>query len=350
MEKIRKRSFISSLKEDDVVDDYFFVKSKFESRGKTGKPYISLIISDSSGEMDARIWDNVEILGMNFEEGNFVKLKGEVRLHQGKFQIAVTSIEKVGVPINCIELKDFFRTSRRNFEEMREEFFKIIDSINDDGLKKLLNSIFRNNSIWQRFSYYPAAKTIHHACIHGLIEHTISVGNIVKFLSRSYPAIDKEIAITGALLHDIGKIYELEITNPDVYTLKGKLLGHLIQGVILLEKKAAEIKDFPQKKLLLLEHIILSHHGSKEAGSPVEPQTIEALLVHLADYVDSSLNNVYEIIDEGKESGIPWNYSRFYSRAFYTETNEKKEISQGNIPPDGLEELKKLKEKLEGKE
>lgn len=347
MEKIKKRIFLSDLKEDDIVDDYFFVKSKSESRGKTGKPYISLIISDNSGEMDARIWDNVETLGMNFEEGNFVKLRGEVRLHQGKFQVAISSIEKVGAPITFIELKDFFRVSKRNFEEMKNEFFKIIESINDGALKKLLNSIFRNNYIWQKFSYYPAAKSIHHAYIHGLLEHTISVGNIVKFLSRSYPKIDKEIALAGGLLHDIGKIYELEITNPDVYTLNGKLLGHLIQGVILLEKKAAEIKDFPQKKLLLLEHIILSHHGSKEAGSPVEPQTIEALLVHLADYVDSSLNNVYELIDEG---GTSWNYSKFYLRAFYTELNEKKEIPQGMIPHEAMEELKKLKEKLEGKE
>lgn len=349
MEKIKKRSFLSDLKEDDIVEDYFFVKSKFESRGKTGKPYISLVVSDSSGEMDARIWDNVEMLGMNFEEGNFVKLKGEVRLHQGKLQIAVSNIERVGVPLPFIELKDFFPVSKRNPEEMAKEFFKLIEGITEDYLKKLLNSIFRTPSIWQKFSYYPAAKSIHHAYIHGLLEHTVSVGNLVKFLSHSYPKIDRNLALTGALLHDIGKIYELDITNPNVYTLKGKLLGHLIQGVILIEKKATELRDFPPKKLLFLEHIILSHHGSKEAGSPVEPQTIEALLVHLADYVDSSLNNVYEIIDEGMETGIQWSYSKFYSRSFYSEGEDKKEPPVSNIPLEALEELKKLKEKLEGK-
>jgi 3'-5' exoribonuclease len=350
VEKIKKRSFLCNLKEDDIVEDYFFVKSKFESRGKTGKPYISLVVCDSSGEMDARIWDNVEVLGMNFEEGNFVKLKGEVRLHQGKLQIAVSNIEKVGVPLPYIELKDFFPVSKKDPQEMAKEFFKLIEGITDNDLKTLLNSIFRTPFIWQKFSYYPAAKSIHHAYIHGLLEHTISVGNIVKFLSRSYPRIDRDIALAGALLHDIGKICELEITNPNVYTLKGKLLGHLIEGVIILEKKAGELKNFPPKKLLFLEHIILSHHGSKEAGSPVEPQTIEALLVHLADYVDASLNNVYEIIDEGKETGIQWSYSKFYSRSFYTEGEEKKEPPASTIPPEAVEELKKLKEKLENKE
>ncbi len=350
MEKIKKSVYLAELKEDDVVEDYFFVKSKLEAKGKTGKPYISLIVADSSGEMDARIWDNAESLGLNFEEGNFVKLKGEIRIHQGRFQMAVSSIERLKLPISYIELSDFFKTSKRNFEDMKNEFFKIIESINDWALKKLLESIFRDNYIWQKFSYYPAAKSIHHAYIHGLLEHTISVANIIKFLSSSYPEIDKNIALAGGFLHDIGKIYELEITAPEVYTMKGKLLGHLVQGVMLVEKKAGTIKDFPQKKLLLLEHIILSHHGTKEAGSPVEPQTIEALLVHLADYVDSSLKNVYETIDEGKNSGALWNYSKFYSRAFYTEIDEKNEIAKSNIPPESIEELKKLKEKLGGNE
>lgn len=349
MEKIKKRIFLADLKEDEVVEDYFFVKSKLELKGKTGKPYISLTIADRSGEMDARIWDNVETIGMNFEEGNFVKLKGDVRLHQGRFQIAVSSIERVSLPISFIDLRNFFKGSKRNFEEMKDEFFKIVESINDEGLKRLANSVFRDPTIWQKFSYYPAAKSIHHAYIHGLLEHTISVANLIKFLSASYPDIDKDIALLGGLLHDVGKIYELEITNPDIYTLSGKFLGHLVQGITLLEKKAGGLKDFPPRKLLLLEHIILSHHGSKEAGSPVEPHTIEALLVHLADLVDSSLNNVYEMVRETRDAGFSWNYSKFYSRAFYTDIGEKREMPQGSIPKEGLEELKKLKERLEGK-
>lgn len=350
MEKIKKRIFIANLKEEDAVDDYFFVKTKHESRGKTGKPYISLVITDCSGEMDARIWDNVETLGVNFEEGSFVRVKGDVRIHQGKLQLAVSSIERLRVPLSSIELKEFFKVSKKNYEDMKNDFFKIIESVREEKLKALLNLIFRDGAIWNRFSYYPAAKTIHHAYIHGLLEHTLSVAKLVIYLSNHYPCIDRELAVTGGLLHDIGKIYELDMTHPDVYTLPGKLIGHLVMGVSLVEKKMAEIKDFTEKKGMLLKHIILSHHGSKEAGSPVEPQTIEALLVHLADMVDASMNSIQELLEEARSTGSAWNYSKFYARSFFTNSEEKKESPGRGFTLEGLEELKRLRERLQEKE
>lgn len=347
VEKVKKQSFIINLKEEETIEDYFYVKSKTESVGKTGKPYLSLIISDKTGEMDARIWDNVEVLSSKFEAGHFVKLKGDVRSHQGRLQIAITLIERLDPKV--VDIYDFFPKSEKDPAELERNLFKLIDSINDGYIRKLLYLIFKDPLIWKKFSEVPAAKSIHHAYIHGLLEHSVSVGILLNHLTKHYRGLNRDIMLAGGLLHDIGKIYELDIMEPEVYTLDGKLLGHIVEGVRIVDEKIKEIPDFPRKTEILIKHIIISHHGEKEAGSPVEPRTLEAVIVHLIDKLDASINSIRALLEDAKTSQSQWTeYNRFYSRSFFADIEEKRE-EEGITKLGELEELKKLKEILSGK-
>lgn len=347
MEKVKKQNFIANLKEEEKVEDYFYVKSKTEGVGRTGKPYISLIISDRTGDMDARIWDNAEALSSKFEAGQFVKLKGDVRSHQGKLQLAITVIERLDT--RSINIYDFFPKSEKDPREMENVLFKLIGSLQEENIRTLLYSTFKDPVIWKKFSEIPAAKTIHHTYIHGLLEHSVSVSLLLDKISKHYRNLNRDVMIAGGLLHDIGKIKELELMEPGVYTLEGKLIGHIIEGIRIVEEKIKEIPTFPQKIELLIKHIIISHHGEKEAGSPVEPKTLEAIIVHLVDKLDASVNSIRTLLENAKAYQASWTeYNRFYSRSFFVDIDDTSKWNNVTKLSE-LDELKKLKEILSGK-
>jgi 3'-5' exoribonuclease len=312
-----KQTFVEQLKEGDRFEDIFLVKSVRISETKAGKTYLVLTVMDRSGELSGPVWDNVETAQKVCVPGEFVQLRGLIQSFRDKPQLKVEAIQAVAR--EQVNVQDFAVSTTKDTQEMAEDLQRLVRSVKDPFLRKLLGQFFKAGSILERFIVAPAAKGIHHAYIGGLLEHCLSMARVADVLAAHYPGVNRSLLITGVLLHDIGKVEELSMDVGLVeYTDGGRLKGHLVIGSEMVAAAAARIPDFPVDLLQQVQHLILSHHGRQEFGSPVVPMTVEALLLSFIDDVDAKMN-LLELLRRRLQGGsMQWTeYQRSLERFLY---------------------------------
>lgn len=314
---LKKNCFVEGLREGDRVDDIFVVKAAKVGETKAGKPYLILTVMDKTGELTGPIWDSNERLVEICQPGAYVQLQGSVQSYKDKPQLKIDHLRPVDA--GEVDAADFQQTSLRSQEAMAAEMAALIRTITNPHLKKLLNHFFNKDEIWQRFQEAPAAKGIHHAYLGGLLEHCLSMAKVADMLATHYPGVDRSLLLAGVLLHDIGKVEELAVTNGAVdYTNRGRLKGHLVIGCELIGRAAARQTDFPADLLDQLQHLVLSHHGRQDYGSPVVPMTVEAFLLSAVDEIDAKMNLIEQLRRKMSGDEMGWTeYQRSLERFLF---------------------------------
>lgn len=326
-----KRQSAKDMKEGVKADSTFLVAKKEMGVSKSGKPYLTLRLMDSTGDIEARLWDNAEILGASFFRGDVVSVKGVAISYQGKVQLNITDIKRAEEGFSA---KDFLPSSKRDPLEMMAELDGIIADVRDVHIKGLLTGIFAEAEVRELFMRAPAAKSLHHPYLGGLLEHTLSLLALAKFVSAHYVAVNRDLLTAGCILHDIGKIYELSYSKTFDYTDEGRLLGHITIGVELVDARIKKMPGFPVNLALLLKHMLLSHHGHLEFGSPKRPKALEALILYYLDDLDAKVNSMESLIAKGEGEGNWTDYQRLFERYIYkggyiSEEKEEKNTGEG---------------------
>ncbi len=311
--------YIRDLKEGDIIrNEIYLCKSKQILTGKSGKNYVSLILQDKTGTVDAKIWDFSNEIEQ-YDVMDFVHIDARVTSYQDALQLNVSRIYKGQEGEYYPE--DYFPVTEKNIDEMYNELMLKVSSIRDDNLKALAEHYFiQDKEFISRFKLHSAAKSVHHSFVGGLLEHTLSVIRMCDFMASSYPVINRDLLITAALFHDIGKLEELSAFPANDYTNEGQLLGHIFIGANILSAYISKQPRFPKSLAKELLHCILAHHGELEYGSPKKPATIEAMALHFADNADAKLQTMTELL-KNTDPKLEW---MGYQRMF--ESNIKRSI------------------------
>ncbi len=314
---MEKNIFIKELKEGDRFEDLFLIKNVKVGETRAGKPYLVLTVMDNSGEVSGPIWDNVLPLQKICVAGEVVQLTCTVQSYRDTLQLRIEGIKQIAQ--TAIDFGLFCPASPRDLGQMADELQKLVLSVSNPFLKKLLTYFFRKSDWWTIFQEAPAAKGIHHAYVGGLIEHSLSVAKIADFLAKHYEGVDRSLLLAGALLHDIGKLEELQMEAGIVeYTVRGRLKGHLVIGSEMVAGAAGRIPDFPEELLEQLQHLILSHHGRQEFGSPAVPMTVEAFILSFLDDLDAKMNITEQLRRKMDNEEMSWtDYQRSLDRYLY---------------------------------
>jgi len=291
-----KENFVKDLYEGQRFRDFFYVDEKSLKMTRAGKYFLDLKLRDKTGAVSAKVWDDAEKASNLFSKGDFIKIQASVESYQGSAQLRIQKIRKAGEAE--YELSDFLRQTEKNIDEMFDSLISYVDSIENPWIKKLLELFFEDKDFARTFCKSPAAKTVHHSYLGGLLEHTLSMVRICDFLCGHYGDLNRDFLMAGAILHDIGKIKELEIKGGFSYSTEGELIGHPILGVLIAREKIEEIPGFPTKIAMLLEHMIISHHGQLEYGAAKLPVFREAILLTFIDEIDAKLNLVNSFTED----------------------------------------------------
>lgn len=279
---------ISDLRPKEEVNSTFCVKYLALMDAKDGKKYLNMVLTDATGDLESRVWNGAEDIFESVQKNDFVQVEGKLNLFQGRRQFVIGKLEKVEA--NEIDKSDFIVKAKVDPEIMYKELLLLVEGLTDVYIKKLLLNIIQDQEIARRLKLWQAGKSIHHAYQSGLLEHILSCANLAVTLSPVYQC-NVNYVVAGAILHDICKIHELTDGMNVEYTEEGKLVGHLVKGVELVDRFSYRIENFPYNLKLHLKHILLSHHGEYEYGSPKIPQTSEAMLVHMIDLMDSKMHS-----------------------------------------------------------
>lgn len=291
-----KTRYVSDLEPNETVTSYFLVQEKDVRLKRSGEPYLSLVLADRSGHLEAKMWDGISEVVETFDRDDFIKVQGLVQLYRDRPQITIHRLRRADE--SEIDFGQYFPHTRRDIEEMWGELTAAVAAVGNPHLKTLLESLLADEEIALQLKKAPAAKSLHHAFIGGLLEHITSLLRLGKLTAGNYDFVDEDLVTAGAVLHDLGKLYELEYRRTFGYTDEGQLLGHITIVLRILDRKCAEIPDFPPKLKTLIEHLILSHHGQYEFGSPKLPMFPEALLLHQIDDLDSKLESMRASIED----------------------------------------------------
>lgn len=312
MEKI----FINQLKKGQAIESIFLVREKSLTRTKTGNLYLSLRLSDRTGEVEGRIWENALDFGALFAKDDFIKVRAEVDEFQGTLQLRILKLRKCEETEVLVD--DFLPRTPLNIEKMFSEVKAIAGGVQQPHLQKLLEAFFGDEDLVKKFKLAPAAKAVHHVYIGGLLEHTLSVVQLILLIGPRYKGVNLDLLITSGILHDIGKIAELSFGRAFDYTDPGRLLGHIILTVEMVDQKILAIPEFPATLAILLKHNLLSHHGEYAFGSPKLPMTLEALLLHHLDDLDAKVNVFLSWIEKEKDDPSRWtSYHKLFDRFIF---------------------------------
>ncbi|MFN7920554.1 MAG: OB-fold nucleic acid binding domain-containing protein [Bryobacteraceae bacterium] len=294
-----KSVLIAEFQSSQIANGIYLVLHKdIRSKKGSGDPYLSLVLGDRTGDIEAKMWDNVAPVMETFERDDFVRVKGLPQIFQNRMQFTVHTLQRVSE--DEVNPSDFLPASKRDPEEMFAELRGIVAGMANPHLRALLSAIFEDPDIASRYKRAPAAKTIHHAWLGGLLEHVLQLCGLCRVVAPLYPAVDADLVLTGAMLHDIGKIEELSYQRTFNYTDNGQLLGHIVIGLRMVGDKIRQIPDFPPRLRTLVEHLIVSHHGEVEFGSPKTPMLAEAMLLHHLDNLDSKMECMRGAIERDK--------------------------------------------------
>jgi 3'-5' exoribonuclease len=308
-------SEIANIKDGEGVEDIFLVKGKQQLVRKDGKPYLMLRLCDRTGTIDCKVWDNVEEFSGRFTIDDFVMIKGAVNSYQGTKEINIKAIEKI--VDDMVELKDFVAVSEYDFDALEKRLYTVITNLRNPYLQRLLILFYEDKEFMALFKIAPAAKDIHHAFLGGLLEHSLEIVDLCKDIKNRYAEIDLDLLVTGAILHDIGKVRELKYKRSLDYTDEGRLIGHIVIGIEMVDEKIRLIEDFPAKLAMLVRHIILSHQGTYEWGSPKMPQTLEAIILHNLDDLSAKVNVFRKAVQSDSGEGDFSSFNKPLGRYLY---------------------------------
>jgi 3'-5' exoribonuclease len=308
------RPFVNEIREHDRIRGIFKVQRKSLLQSRTGTSYLSITLSDRTGDIESRVWDDVERLDQLFDRGAYVEVNALAQSYQGRLQLKVEGLELVSR--DEIDARDFQPSTRFDIDLMWRELRSMVDGVGDGFVRQLLNDFLDDPAIGPAFRTSPAAKGIHHPFVGGLLEHTLSVLQLAHRIADHYPRADRDLLVAGAVLHDIGKVRELSAENGIDYTTEGRLVGHLVLTLQWIHEKASRIPQFPRDLAMHLTHIVAAHHGQLEYGSPKVPQTLEAMLVHALDELDSRVQSWTMIME--RDRGTEWTeYQKIYERFLF---------------------------------
>jgi len=328
-----KNLFASQIQERDWVDAAFLVRDKIVGMAKNGKPYLTLKLMDRTGELEGRIWDRVDEFSAQFERDDFIRVAGKASLYMGKMQLVIQELAKLKE--ESVDLADFLPVAARPAGDMVADLKSRVESLGDPFLRALLRAFLDDQEFLAAYSRAPAAKAMHHVYLGGLLEHSLAVASLADDISKRYPGLNRDLLVAGALLHDVGKVNELRYARSFEYTDIGKLIGHIVIGVEMVEEKLRTLPEFPAELAILLKHLLLSHHGQYEFGSPKRPKTLEAIILNFIDDLDSKINGVRTHLDKEPGSESSWTqYHRFYDRYFFKGFGETSAVAEvAEIPP-----------------
>ena len=293
--------YISELKEGDHISDIYLCKSRNSAVTRNGKPYDNVVLLDKTGSIDAKVWEPNSAGIDDYDPLDYIEVNGDVTTFNGALQVSLKRIRK------CREGEydpaDYMPVTPFNVDDMWRELLGLIESIEEPHLKTLLEHFFMDEAFAKTFKQSSAAKSIHHSFSGGLLQHTLAVARICDFLASKYYRLNRDLLITAALCHDIGKIRELSLYPQNDYTDAGQFLGHIVIGVEMIGEAIRGIEGFPVKLEQELKHCILAHHGEYEFGSPKKPAIIEAVALNYADNTDAKLEAFTELLEGSNESG-----------------------------------------------
>jgi len=303
--------FINEFMNGDAINGIYLCKQKTMGVAKNGKEYISLELQDKTGKIDAKIWDIIASVKTPFDQLDFVKVTGRVSTYADSLQFTVDTISKANS--YEYEASNYFPCTEKNTDMMYAEIIALTNKVKNGYYRNILSKIYmEDDQIIEKILVHSAAKSVHHGFIGGFLEHTLSVAKICDFFCNHYDILNRDLLLTAALIHDIGKIYELSSFPANDYTDEGMLLGHIVIGCEKITEIASQIPDFPVNALNELKHCILAHHGELEYGSPKKPALIEAVALHYADILDARMETFIEVLKGTDENNINWlGYNRF---------------------------------------
>ena len=300
--------YINDLHEGDRISGIYLCKQRQSAVTKNGKPYDSIILQDKTGTIDGKIWDPNSVGIEEFDQLDYIEIMGDVTSFAGAMQLNIKRVRKAGE--GEYDPADYLPVSENSTELMRSQLHAMINSVQNTYLSALLKKLFLEDAEFiKAFEGHSAAKTVHHGFIGGLMEHTLRVARLCDYMAGAYPLLKRDLLISAALLHDIGKTRELSSFPLNDYTDEGQLLGHIVIGAQIVHDLAREIPGFPETLENQLVHCILAHHGELEYGSPKKPALAEAVALNLADNTDARMETLTEIFaaDKGKKEWLGFN-------------------------------------------
>ncbi len=310
-----ERHWVNRLKPGTDVEETYAVRTCDVRQRRGGGPYLAMTLGDRTGEIAGLAWDNVDRVAKICEPGRVIRFRGQVQRYNQRLQLVIRHAEEVAA--DALDTGLFVRASEVDPDLLWQRLMTLIDGVTDPHLKQLLFRVFSDPEVATLFKIAPAASSMHHAFRSGLLEHTISMATAGKAMAAHY-GLHADMVMAGALLHDLGKIWELDISSSISYTDDGRLLGHLSMEVLFVDRIIGELPSFPAEHRRQLLHILLSHHGRYEYGSPRRPKTPEALLVHMIDNLDSKMAGMLEAIGPAGDDDDAWSeFSRILERYIY---------------------------------
>ncbi|MFC1868870.1 3'-5' exoribonuclease YhaM family protein [Thermodesulfobacteriota bacterium] len=303
--------WVKDIKENDRVHGHYLAKVKKLGQTKKGDPFLSVTLSDRTGDVESRVWDNALEFSSLFNEGNILEVEGLASSYRNQIQLTLSRLK---LPDGEDDPTLFLESTPGDIDEMMRSLRVIVKKSKDADLKALSDRFLSDHYFVERFKRAPAAKNFHHNYVGGLLEHTLSVCELSLYVTEHYPRLDRDLLITGAFLHDIGKIREFKYSTWIDYSDEGRLLGHVVLGVSMVDEKLAQMKNFPNETALRLKHLILSHHGQYDFGSPKRPKFLEAFALHLIDDMDAKVNGLGRYMENDKKDGAWTDFNRMFER------------------------------------
>lgn len=311
----KKRNWISDLQPGTDIEETYVVRSKDVRQRRGGGPFLAATLGDKTGEVAALVWENVDQIGKILDVGVVVTVKGQVQRYNNRLQVVIRRAARV--PADRVDEALYVRSSSVDVDVLWKRLATLIEEIENEHLRQLLFRVISDPEVADRFRVAPAARGMHHAFRSGLLEHTVSMSTMGRQLAKHY-SLNADLVVAGCVLHDLGKIWELDISSSIEYTDEGRLLGHLTMEVLYVDRVIAELGSFPEEIRRQLLHILLAHHGKYEYGSPRRPKTPEALLVHQMDLLDSQMAGMMEAINADGDPEAAWSpYSKILDRFIY---------------------------------
>jgi len=310
-----KKIYVKDIKAGDKVTDTFLAVEKNLAFSQKGSPYLNVRLRDRTGDIEGRVWERATDMNKSFKKGDVVQVNSRAASYKNALQLSILDIRKTDG--EEVDLRDYAPVSRFAVQDMLGDLLRYIEGVKNPHTRRLLDAFFQDEQVVEGFKLAPAAKGFHHVYLGGLLEHTVSVLKLLDLVSTHYDNLDRDLLIAGGILHDIGKIAELSSGPTFEYTDTGRLIGHIVLGVEMLNAKVATLDDFPEQLAMELRHIILSHHGTLEYGSPKRPKTLEALVIHYIDDLDAKVNAFQGFIDNTDEDSDWTPFHRLFERFIY---------------------------------